>query len=133
VGARIRIKRKNGYKNPIALRPALPGYILSRPVRNLAGGAIVIGFVVVLSSQVREFLLCIPRAEREPLKAAIVSEMSAQYDRKVPVADGLALMLEVSGYLITCRPLTGAEKKLYEAKAGYFAMAIKVLWAGYLD
>jgi hypothetical protein len=83
------------------------------------------GFVIVLSTAVREFLLGLPRQERKLLKEAMESQLSPQHDRVVPAVDGTALTLEVLGYLITYRSLTGAERGIYKAKDGRFVTDIR--------
>lgn len=83
------------------------------------------GFVIVLSTAARDFLRGLSRPERELLKRCMESQLSPQHDRVVPAADGTALTLDVLGYLITYRPLTGAERGIYEARAGRFVMHIE--------
>jgi hypothetical protein len=88
-------------------------------------------FVVVLSSSVRRYLVTLDRPEQDLLKTAIVQQLRAEHERKIPVADGAALMQEVAGFLITYRPLTAGEERTYKAKRGYFISSIWPLWPGY--
>jgi hypothetical protein len=90
--------------------------------------------VVVISTLAEEFLRRLPQPERELFKKKIVAEIRSQHERVIPVADSSALMIEVLGYVLTYRPLTGAEKKVYDAAdGGYFVSTIKPLWSGYQD
>lgn len=87
--------------------------------------------VIVFSTPVMEYLRNIDRPEREFLKYAIVAQLVSVEGRAIPVASGTALRLEIVGYLLVYREMTGAELGLYRASSGYFIMSVKPLWTGY--
>jgi hypothetical protein len=118
---------------PDLLRRALQEKLGFHPQGGKPGNLIMATqLTIVFSTPAMEFLRRIDRPEREFLKNAIVSQLRSGEDRAIPVASGTALLLEIVGYLVVYRPMTGAEMVVYDASSGYFVVSVRPLWRGYL-